>query len=127
MLSKAEAKRDGARAGKAAASWMDPGDERSARRLAKMIDDGDPAIDQYLPRRPDLSGEYAGESMNEILDVQDGDDPDAVDEIADIWQEAADEAFDAEVGRIIMFAANFTDDEPEEEEDDEAYEEDDGE
>lgn len=96
MLSKAEAKKAGKRAGHAAATWFTPDD-----RTLEMFDDGDPELDDYLPRRPDLSGEHAGESINEILAVEADDDPDDVDEIANVWQEAADEAFDAEIARAF--------------------------
>lgn len=116
MLNESEARRAGRAAGKAAASWFEPGDERQARKLLTMHEDGDPELDNYLPRRPDLSGEWAGESMNEILDVQDDDDTDDIDAIADAWQEAADEAFDAEIERALLYAAG-DDDEDEDDED----------
>jgi hypothetical protein len=96
MLTRREARAEGKRAGHAAATWFEPSDE-----LVQMIEDGDPEADQYMPRRPDLSGEYAGESMNELLDVTEDDDPDDVDEIADIWQEAADAAYQKEIDRAI--------------------------
>lgn len=116
MLNESEARRAGKAAGKAAASWFDPGDERQARRLLTMLEDGDPRLDEHLPRRPDLSGEWAGESMNETLDVEDDDDPDDVDEIASVWQEAADEAFDQEIERALIFAAGDDDDEDDDDE-----------
>jgi hypothetical protein len=105
MLTKTEAKREGKRAGEAAASWFDPGDRRNARRLLEMLDDGDPRLDEYLPRSPDLSGEYAGESMNEILDIDDDDDDDDVDEIAQIWEDAASTAFMRSIEKQIRSAA----------------------
>jgi hypothetical protein len=110
MLNAAEARRDGRLAGKAAATWFDPGDERHARKLLRMLEEDDPMLDEYLPRRPSLSGEWAGESMNEILRIDENDDPDDIDEIADIWQEAADEAFDAEIERALLFSAGDDDD-----------------
>lgn len=105
MLNEREAKRAGAQAGKSAASWLEIGSKRDAERLLEMLDDGDPELDDYLPRRPDLSGEWAGESINEILQVDDDDDDEDIDRIADIWQEAADEAFDKEIERQIRYHA----------------------
>lgn len=98
MLNKREAKQEGARAGKAAASYAEISDD-----LIDMWDDGDPAMDDYLPARPNLSGEWAGESMNEILDISDDDDvdDDDVDEIAEIWEDAANEAYDKEILRMM--------------------------
>lgn len=125
MLSAAEARRDGRKAGKAAASWLDIRDAAAARRFRRMLDDGDPQLDDYLPRRPDLSGEFAGESLNEVLGVDDGDAEewgdefdDHVDEIAEIWQEAADEAFDREIERTILVHAGDGDDDDEKDDDD---------
>lgn len=96
MLTKRDAKKEGARAGHAAATWFEPSD-----RVIEMIEDGDPEADEYMPRRPNLSGEFAGESMNEILGVEADDDPDDVDEIANIWEAAAQQAYDEEINRAI--------------------------
>lgn len=52
----AEAFKLGAEAAHTAASWTST--EHPARILA-MLDAGDPAADDYLPARPDLSGEWA--------------------------------------------------------------------
>ena len=44
-----------------AASWVTDGnesDDSRARKLA-MLEAGDPAADDFLPRRPNLSGEFA--------------------------------------------------------------------
>lgn len=44
-----------------AASWVvDGNSDRAERaRVLAMMRDGDPAADQFLPRQPDLSGEFA--------------------------------------------------------------------
>lgn len=51
----------GVEAAKAAASWVTDGntDPENYVRLLKMMDDGDPAADDYLPASPNLSGEWA--------------------------------------------------------------------
>jgi hypothetical protein len=43
------------------ASWVADGntDPEGIRRVLRMLEEGDPAADDYLPRRPDLSGEWA--------------------------------------------------------------------
>lgn len=96
MLSKREAKAEGTRAGHAAATWFEPSDA-----VIRMLDDGDPQADEYMPRRPDLSGEWAGESMTELLQLDGDEDADDADEIADIWLAAADAAYDKEIARAI--------------------------
>lgn len=109
MLSERDAEIAGKSAGRAAASWLSIDSQEQANDLLEMLEDGDPRLDEYLPRRPDLSGEFSGESMNEILEVDDDDDPDDVQAIADIWQNAADEAYDAEINRIIDYHAGDDD------------------
>ena len=52
----AEAFRLGQEAARAAASWT--ADDHAARVLA-MLEAGDPEAENYLPARPDLSGEWA--------------------------------------------------------------------
>lgn len=44
-----------------AASWVADGnvDPEHVRRVLEMLEDGDPAVEQYLPARPDLSGQWA--------------------------------------------------------------------
>jgi len=57
----AEGFRLGCEAASAAASWTADGNTSSehAARVLAMLDDGDPAADDYLPAWPDLSGEWA--------------------------------------------------------------------
>lgn len=51
----------GVEAAEAAASWTVDGNSDPAviARLLELMDAGDPAVDDYLPARPDLSGEWA--------------------------------------------------------------------
>ena len=64
-----DCKKAGAERGGAAASWMFDGNTTAAtyRAFLKGVEDGDPAVrDQYQP--PEwLSGEWAGESISELL------------------------------------------------------------
>jgi len=48
---------------KNAASWIVDGNTKTEfiPAVLEMIDNGDPAAEQYLPREPNLSGEYADE------------------------------------------------------------------
>lgn len=57
----ADAYRLGVDAATAAASWIADGntDHAAAVRVLAMMDDGDPAADDYMPARPTLSGEWA--------------------------------------------------------------------
>lgn len=53
------ARRYGHNAGLDAASWLEITDNAHAARLLRMIENGDPAVEYWLPREPTLSGEYA--------------------------------------------------------------------
>lgn len=56
-----EARDEGARNAKSAATWMVDGNtkQEAVQHVLKLAEDGDPSLDDYLPRRPDLSGEWA--------------------------------------------------------------------
>lgn len=62
-----------ARAFKNAASWATDGDGNQeealehARAVVRMLDDGDPQAYDYLPRQPDLSGEFADDPTPDRL------------------------------------------------------------
>jgi hypothetical protein len=43
----------------AAATWLEIADIPDAQWKLGMLDDGDPAVWEYLPNVPDLSGEFA--------------------------------------------------------------------
>src|SRR5262245_12994488 len=57
----AEARELGAEHARNAAAWVADGntDTEQIRKVLAMLDAGDPEADDYLPRRPDLSGEWA--------------------------------------------------------------------
>lgn len=103
MLNKREAKAAGKAAGKAAASWRFDGVTTDATYLAVAlgIEIGDPAVLDQISPGSWLSGEWAGESMNELLDADSDDDPDHLDEIAGIYETAADSAYWYEIDRMI--------------------------
>lgn len=62
-------------AGTSRAGWVDIADERVARNIIEGIDNGDPEVLDALEPPSPLSGEYAGESMPELLgaDYEDAD------------------------------------------------------
>lgn len=101
----AEARTRGERAGKNAASWYFNGETTNAqyRYVLRGIEDGDPEVlDMFNP--PDLSGQWAGESINELLGdlIQHGgaEGYDEDDDIMDAWESAASDAFWAEIERV---------------------------
>lgn len=56
-----DAREMGERHALSAASWVTDGNHPREHyvRLLRMMDEGDPALDDYLPARPNLSGEWA--------------------------------------------------------------------
>jgi hypothetical protein len=62
------AEREGADAARAAATWTCDGNTYPAhtRRVLAMLEGGDD-VDEYLPRRPDLAGEYADDRTPQSL------------------------------------------------------------
>lgn len=111
----------GADAAHAAASWAIDGNtspEHIARMVA-MFDAGDPALWDYLPARPDLSGEWADSETPASLyasvtglDASDAD-PEDISYLADAWEAGVSEAFGTECERIIRAAASDEADETE--------------
>lgn len=106
----AEATARGSRAGKSAASWCFDGNTTDAtyRDVARMLEDGDPMLDSRIAAPDWLSGEFAGESIPELLgdllpEDEDEDDGEQSNEIYDAYCNAADEAFWAEVERTVNF------------------------
>jgi hypothetical protein len=96
MIGKREAKQRGQRAGAAAASWVFDGNttDETYARVARMILDGDPELYDVVHEPEWLSGEHAGESMNELLDLTGRErNQDKIDEIAQIYELAANDAF----------------------------------
>jgi hypothetical protein len=113
----------GREAGHAAASWVINGnatDEHYAR-LLRMIDDGDPRAEEYLPTRPNLSGEWADDLSpiglyEQITGLDHSEEEDAagmayetligsvVDAIANAWEEGVSETFEIECERLLRAA-----------------------
>jgi hypothetical protein len=95
------------------ASWIIDGNtpHEYVVRVVAMLDAGDPAIDDHLPRRPNLSGEYAddltpGMLAAEITDL-DSDDPhfdELADTLADAYERGVSETFETECERILRAA-----------------------
>lgn len=110
----AQAREQGEDAARSAASWCVDGntDEEHARRVVRMLDDGDPEADEYLPRRPDLSGEWAGEPTPQSLakEIVGTDCPDEIVEaISEAWEEGVTETFEQECERLLRTAAGLDD------------------
>ena len=104
-----EARELGGEAARNAASWVLDGNAsvEHYRRLIGMLDEGDPAMYDYLPREPNLSGEFADDptpaSLAAALDVADAS-PEYIDAIADAWEEGASEVFTLECERLLREA-----------------------
>lgn len=93
---------EGTDAAEAAASWIVDGnsDVEGARRLLSQLQDGDPAADDFLPARPDLSGEFADAPTPQTLfaaivgrDPESIADGELMDALADAWEEGVSDAF----------------------------------
>jgi hypothetical protein len=115
----AEARERGADAAKAAASWVTDGnsdiDER--RRVLAMMRNGDPAADDYLPREPDLSGEFADDLTPRTLLIEiSGDDYESLShaeqerleqELSEAFEDGVRETFTATCeAELIRFCYN---------------------
>ncbi len=91
----------------AAASWVTDGNEsdESRRRKLAMLEDGDPAIDQFLPNTPNLSGEWADDPtpLSLARDITGGDDlpEDLTDALADEFERGVDDHFSAACEREL--------------------------
>jgi hypothetical protein len=107
----------GVQAATDAASWVLDGNTGAdhIRRVLAMLDNGDPQADDYLPARPDLSGEWADAPTPASLahDLPAGyfDDPAAdavgdgtVEAIADAWEAGVSDTFTTECERILRAA-----------------------
>ena len=107
LMSKAEAKKAGKRAGLAAASWKFDGNTTKAtyEYFLKGLADGDPEVlDAYMPPSW-LSGEFAGESMNELIGAPDTPAQEArVDDVAQAYEDAAEGAYWHELERMARYA-----------------------
>lgn len=99
-----DAREAGRTAGRAAGSDAADGntDPDAIRETLRLLADGDPAVEQFLPSRPDLSGEWSGDPTPASLiedylyhgEPEDADLEDA-DALADAWEEGVSETFEA--------------------------------
>lgn len=100
------AKRDGADAGRAAASWYFDGNTKDETYAAvlKGIEDGDPAILDTFPT-PNLSGEWAGDATPQSLAEDYGIEgrEDAIDAVCSAWEDAAWSAVQDEIERAARY------------------------
>jgi hypothetical protein len=108
-----EAREMGRQAGINAASWVIDGNTTlfHIERMVAMYDEGDPEYHDYLPTRPNLSGEWADDPTPGTLAYEitglDSDYPgfdQIVDAIADAWEAGVDETFEVECERILRAA-----------------------
>jgi hypothetical protein len=101
----AEAAAGGREAAQNAASWIGPVEVNSARALLGMLSDGDPAVWDYLPAEPNLSGEWSDDATPITLarEITGDDEPDAnvIDVLADAFESAVSEAFESACEREI--------------------------
>lgn len=103
----------GAEHARRAASWIEAS-EAQAQALLAMFEDGDPAIYDYLPREPNLSGEFAddptpaslwetitGEQVDTFADLHSDAPGLAISALCDAYEEGVAETFTAECERIL--------------------------
>ena len=104
---------------KNAASWILEGNAPiDYHALLALIVDGDPRVDDYLPRRPNLSGEYAGDltplslareivgglRLEELADTSEALEAEFIEVLADAYEAGVDETFEAECERLLREA-----------------------
>jgi hypothetical protein len=82
-----------------AASWCINGfvAPNHVQQMVQWFDDGDPQLDDYLPRHPNLSGEFADDptplSLARDITGDDDIDPELMDELADAYEAGVDDTF----------------------------------
>ena len=101
---------------KNAASWIVDGNTKREfiPAVLEMFDAGDPAVYDYLPRMPDLSGEYADDLTPSTLAVMVGLDPEAfgspddqsieIDAACEAYEAGVSDTFGPECERILRAA-----------------------
>jgi len=118
MSYKQEAYARGEKAALAAASWCCDGNtpQEHIRRMVKWFDDGDPQKDQYLPSRPNLSGEWDRDltTISLYRDITGREPEDSLsfetehgymmDELAEAFEEGVADHFEPECERILKAA-----------------------
>lgn len=96
-----------------AASWLEIVDDDHAHELVKLIENGDPRLDEQLPMQPTLSGEWAGDPTPKSLaaDIIGGDtwlrvDPNelsaTIDALAQEWERGVSEHFQPTCERRLL-------------------------
>lgn len=104
-----QARELGREAGRNAGSWAADGNTSAEhiRKVLTMIEDGDPEADDFLPRKPNLSGEFADDPTprSVALDIIGEDyEPDDRDALCDAWEDGVRETFmDACVAELRGF------------------------
>lgn len=104
------ARKLGKAAGLSAASWAFDGNtsDENYRTFLQMSDDGDPGIGDVYGPRGWLAGEYADDptprSLAEDLGI-DQEDGDRIERACDAYEEAAEEAYWAELERVARLHA----------------------
>lgn len=114
----AQASQEGREAGERAASWVIDGNtsHEAIVALVKLMDDGAPDTDDYLPTCPNLSGEWAdAPTVIELYREITGREPEdslgfetehgwLIDKLANAWEEGVAETFEVECERIVRAA-----------------------
>lgn len=106
LVTKREAIRLGRLRGLNAASWVFDGNttRETYERFLKLWEDGDPALSDMVGETNWLSGEWAGESIPELLGSCDNmRDEERLDDVCQAYEEAADRAFWKELERVARF------------------------
>lgn len=95
-----DARELGRDAGRAAGTWAADGnsDVEERRRVLAMLEDGDPEAWDYLPNRPNLSGEFADDltpaKLADELGFEDAT-SEMIDALADAYEEGVSETFES--------------------------------
>jgi len=89
--------------GRNAATWVSPNDKQQAQRILTPLNDGDTEVLKTLSPPNWLSGEWAGESMTELLALTGDERADDIDDMASHFEEVADNAYWLEIERVCFF------------------------
>lgn len=106
----------GTNAAKMAASWCTDGntDQSHIKGVLKMLDDGDPEADDFLPRRPNLSGENVDEPTPQQLMIwiyglcwEERDIiANRLEQVIEAWEQGVNDHFQLECERLLRNALN---------------------
>lgn len=83
-----------------------------ARKVSDLREDGDPRLDEYVVEPDWLSGEWAGESINELVGdlIEESGNPDVEDEILSVFEEGAHSGFWSAVDADLDLRLDHEDD-----------------